>query len=397
MNDKICKAIISITITLCIVLTGFRATAFPVFAGNVDEFSSGVHGDSEIDAEPEFGQFLGMVDGLKYSYVSNRCVTISGYGWTSLPTDVVIPDTVVIDNVSYTVTDIEQGVFSEHTGLKSVALGNNIQVIGGYAFYGCTGLKSISFGANLQFIGYAAFSNCLNLEKITIPSSVSTIMESAFGGCPDFDLASGNTAYKMEDGLLLTQDGKLLLGCPANRTGSVTVPDTVVRIGDGAFIKSQITEIKIPSSVKEIGGWAFSSCNKLNTVAIPATVSSVEMEAFVHCESLGSAVLSAENVGEGVFVGCDILREVVFHRSVKSIGYRAFSYCPELKKLTFKGYAPPEIAGPKYNSLGHVFEESPLESIMVPNGRKDDYRAALLDKIPNANIITETVTNPVNP
>jgi hypothetical protein len=382
-------------VVLCVLFNVLSGAMFQAFAGDAIDYATTdeipVTYDSktdEIDPEPNFGKILGMVGGIKYSYIGLRCVAVSGYGWTSLPTDLVIPDTVTIDNVSYSVTDINELVFEDHTGLKSLKLGDNLQRIGAYAFSGCTGLASVTFGKNVDHIGNAAFTNCKSLASFTIPASVRTIGEGAFAICQDYKLAPGNTAYKMEDGLLLTKNGALLLGCPTNRTGVVSIPDTVKKIGDAAFAHCErITSVDIPDSVIEIGGWAFSGCVELSGVKIPDVVGNIGNEAFINCTSLAKITIPS-SVGNRAFVGCTALTDITFTDGVKTIGKAAFSVCPALKRLTFESLAPPVIADSGNYGYDNPFFECPVTNVKVPQGSRVAYKTALDGKIPGVAIVS---------
>lgn len=52
-------------------------------------------------------------------------------------------------------------------------------------------------------------------------------------------------------------------------TGSVDIPDTVTRIGNGALKDQPITSINIPDSVTSIGDHTFVNCNALKRIEIP--------------------------------------------------------------------------------------------------------------------------------
>ena len=73
-------------------------------------------------------------------------------------------------------------------------------------------------------------------------------------------------------------------------TGKITIPSTingktVVTLGNDAFKSAtQITEVIIPSTVKEIGLWAFRDCTKLKNVNL-GNVEEIEGYAFEGCTS----------------------------------------------------------------------------------------------------------------
>ena len=56
-------------------------------------------------------------------------------------------------------------------------------------------------------------------------------------------------------------------GC--KRLSSVTLPEGLVKICDGAFSDTSLTSLVIPSTVMEMGTWAF-FCHKLAKVTLPA-------------------------------------------------------------------------------------------------------------------------------
>ena len=57
---------------------------------------------------------------------------------------------------------------------------------------------------------------------------------------------------------------------------SVTIPNSVRRIGDCAFQNcDSLTSVTIPNSVMYIGDWAFCGCDSLTSVTIPNSVKSI--------------------------------------------------------------------------------------------------------------------------
>ena len=98
-------------------------------------------------------------------------------------TKVTIPDTVVIDGVTYKVTAIEKNAFKNNKKLKTLKLGKNITSIGDKAFYKCTALTKVTIPDKVKTIGKQAFYGCKNLKTVTIGKNVSKIGSKAFYGC----------------------------------------------------------------------------------------------------------------------------------------------------------------------------------------------------------------------
>ncbi len=94
----------------------------------------------------------------------------------------IIPDTVTYDSLTYTVTGIGFGAFSNCTGLTSVSLPEHLTDIGNFAFDGCSSLGSIDLPDGMTGIGISAFRGS-GIASVTIPDSVETIWDWAFSNC----------------------------------------------------------------------------------------------------------------------------------------------------------------------------------------------------------------------
>lgn len=138
---------------------------------------------------------------------------------------------------------------------------------------------------------------------------------------------------------------------------SVTLPKTVISIGDEAFswmtaleeVKiSQDTDAGIEQAVLEsywlnnsgIGYRAFYQCEKLTSVEVPTVLREIGMYAFVNCERLQSINLpnGVTRIDEGAFSGC-AFTEISLPESITEIGSCAFKDCDKLTAIEF----PPEL------------------------------------------------------
>ncbi len=156
-------------------------------------------------------------------------------------TTVIIPATVEIDGVKYSVTAIEKNAFKNNKYIKSVSIGKNVKTVGASAFYKCRKLKTVKFGSNIVTIGDKAFYKCTALTKISLPSKLKTIGKSAFYGC--------------------------------KKVTAITIGKSVERIGEKAFYGcSKVKTITIKTTkltTKKIGNKAFAKTQKSVTVKIP--------------------------------------------------------------------------------------------------------------------------------
>lgn len=130
-----------------------------------------------------------------------------------------------------------------------------------------------------------AFSGCVNITAINIPSSVTHIGSYAFNYC--YGLPVGEDMLRYAD--------TYLIEALDQSATSYVIREGTKWIGDGAFNMwfDNMTSVTIPNSVIRIGEYAFSSADQLNTITIPASVTSIGQAAFAYCYNLSSITCEA--------------------------------------------------------------------------------------------------------
>ncbi len=320
-------------------------------------------------------------------------------------TSVTIPATVTYNDTTYSVTSIEESVFSSCWRLTSVTIGNNVTSIGrnafsysgltyvtipnsvtsieDWAFFNCSGLTSITIGNSVTSIGYGAFSGCTGLTSVTIPESVTSIGGDAFYNVSNVvynGTATGSpwgarSVNGYVDGYLVYADATktTLLACYTTATGAITIPNSVTSIGEYAFYScTGLISITIPEGVTSIGNYAFSFCTSLTSITIPNSVTSIGQAAFSYCRGLTSIIVESGNTVYDSRENCNAIIETatntlthgckttVIPNSVTSIGNSAFLRCKSLTSVTI----PNSVTSIGQNAFSYC---TGLTSVTIPN------------------------------
>ncbi|MBR4620128.1 MAG: leucine-rich repeat domain-containing protein [Salinivirgaceae bacterium] len=288
---------------------------------------------------------------LKYTVTdaTNHYVSVGAINY-DIVGDIVIPSTVENKGVTYSVTSIESG-----------------------AFYCCWEMTSVILPNTIITIGQQAF-NCCGLNSISIPESVTTIGVNAFGGCHDMseiNVTGGNANYSSKDGVLFNKNNTILISYPAGKPNTYTIPNTVICIEDYAFCGCENLElITIPSSVNKIGEGAF-----IGVSLIKVEFASIESLLKIDFEDLNANPLwssghlyldgtevtevtipeTVDSIKDYAFAGCTSLTTVVIPKTVTSIGKSAFC---NVKNIVYSG----ESEGTPWSakSVGVLIDENGL-------------------------------------
>ena len=140
-----------------------------------------------------------------------------------------------------------------------------------------------------------------------------------------------------EEGELLSSNGNLLL---MDENGTLTIPDSVTKIGEGAFANlNGLKTIIIPGSVKEIGTNAFSYNTTLETVIMQEGVETIGRTAFQYCINLTNVQMpeSLLNIEYASFYECIKLEKIEIPSQIRKISTMTFSRCANLVDVKFRG------------------------------------------------------------
>ena len=287
------------------------------------------------------------------------------------------------------ITSIGASAFENCTSLEIIELEEGITSINGYAFYGCTSLKELELPKSLKSIGENAFEGCTSLQKVTAYPKLTSLKNTSFRKCSALTIRGyegsyiqeyatekkipfesmgkwGTCGYSAEWYLI---DGTLTISGANNMadysetnkapwTGlNVTkiVVENISTIGNYAFAGlSEVTEITLPTTVYEIGDYAFKNCaglksieipdslelgiisegmfygcTSLETIKLPDNVREIENYAFANCKSLRSFIVPKDvtQISEGTFLNCESLSNITLGNEITAIESSAFAGC----------------------------------------------------------------------
>ena len=365
-------------------------------------------------------------------------------------TSVTMPNTIVLIEanafkgknlrsimIPSSVTTVEGGAFSQMAALTTinVAPGNT-------HFYSNDGVLIEKIGPNDWVASYpvaktgteyavpegiygvrtGAFQCAANLIKLTLPASLKESPSSAeFTGyssaakLANIEVATGNTAFKSIDGVLVSLDGKKLIAYPNAKPGAASslpayqgvigqpsasvykIPDGVEIVGQAAFAQvNGLTAIEL-NEVKKLEKGAFDKQTKLRNVRLGSSVDTIEEGAFGGNQNLTAFDVDPLNPNytsdDGVIYNADktelvlfpggkggeyttlptttkirrrafyynnVLAKVNFNKNLEVIDGDAFQATTELKNITFE--APARV-----KSIGtFAFQGSGLTELNIP-------------------------------
>ena len=154
---------------------------------------------------------------------------------------------------------------------------------------------------------------------------------------------------------------------------SITLPESIVSIGEYAFRKSGLTEVVIPDNVKSIGASAFAECSGLVSVSLPRNLSLIRMNTFWNCTGLQSVTFpeDLETIGTFAFAKCTSLKKVDLPATLTILESGAFKFCENLMDIYCRAMTPPNA-----DALGVFKNISPEATLHVPNDALLAYKNA---------------------
>ena len=159
--------------------------------------------------------------------------------------------------------------------------------------------------------------------------------------------------------------------CIPERVEHEGVAYAVVRIANGAFRDTNVTDVQIPNTVTEIGDSVFDSALRLANVTLPMGITSVPAAMFEKTAIKAVAIPDGVTlVGEGAFQACESLESVFLPSTLQKIEAYGFNGCQHLREIYCLAATPPEATG------WAIFLGLSGIDLLVPEESMDEYGEA---------------------
>lgn len=272
-----------------------------------------------------------------------------------------------------------------NTLLPALELPANVDSIGNGAFAGCNALTSIDM-PNVR-IGTSLFADCAELTEVNL-NGVTVIPAGTFRNCPQLSVVNGSEnvtsigAQAFEGDTSLTDfafGSKLThLGESAFATTGISEINLFAAKGidvikPQTFADSNVTSIRFPENMTEVGDGAFFGSKDLSSIQLPSSVISLGDHAFAG--SSASQIELSDNlttIGDYAMAGMDNVSELVLPATTIYIGSHAMEGMTGLSKINAESLTHvPELGEDVWSGV-----DQPSVMLAVHHLYEDDFTSA---------------------
>lgn len=265
---------------------------------------------------------------------------------------VVIPDSVSYGGQIWSVTMLADSAFRSHSEIKSVLIPPTVTAIGVRAL-ASTMIEELYVHDNVDSIGTKAFNGIINVLYR------GTAVGAPWG-------AKNINGFEQDSVFYSDSTRTVVTGCRRAVT-SVDLPPSVRQIGHLAFGGSQLQRITLPEGLETIWDQAFIQCSELGSITIPSTVTEIGKYAFQSAfQEYGHSVVTIADapvaIGYGAFSFCNMVAIDLGNRARRIDGY-VFSTCLKLNSIVI----PPSVDYIGEMAFAYNYTGG-LQDVVLPEG-----------------------------
>lgn len=327
---------------MSIVFEGNAPTTSSAYTGNYSTCKVYYYQDT-IGWESTFGGlntqkvFRGEVTSGNYTYKfvdginGTPNVSVRAANNVKLTGSLNVPQTVSIDNVTYTVRYVADNGFENQYNITSFDMHDQYLEIGNNAFKGCSKLESISQTSTLLDIYEGAFDGCSSLLSFTIPDTVFYLFKNTFRNCKNLTtctISNSSNIYVIEENCFQN----------CEKLQSINIPNNVDRIQSNTFENCKsLQTVTYGTGLEDIFESAFTNCKNLSSFTATSTnnLKRIKDKAFYNCYALTTPPISAATqIGSYCFYNNRSLTSLTLPSTIDYIKDYAFGNCVNLTTLT---------------------------------------------------------------
>lgn len=281
-------------------------------------------------------------------------------------------------------TTMGNSVFAGCSSLISISLPESLNSMGEGVFANCSSLTQANVPTSITALPKRTFMGCTNLGSINIPDNITSIEPYAFAFCSslrEFTVDPKNEVFAAKNGVLFFKDMQTLVKYPEGKTDvSYVIPASVKEMDAAALIGAKFKSVTIPAGIEVITPGSFRSCSNLETILAPnskfyssaeGVLMSKDKKELVQYpmnkkNSSYSIPKTVQTIGAYAFSDCNNLGIVKIPASVNSIEERAFNKCEYLTEIQV------DPANVNFTSVDNVLMSKDNSRLVLYSPRKTD-------------------------